>query len=182
MSKIGKEPIQIEAGVEINVSPENIVKIKGKGGELQERIPKEISVEQKEQQIVVTKKDDSKEAQKYWGLSRTLIANMVLGVTNGYEKKLEIIGVGYRAEKKGKKLVLNLGYSHPVEMEDPEGLTTETPDQNTIVVKGISKERVGNYAAIIRSKRPPEPYKGKGIRLAGEYVRKKEGKAGVKGE
>ena len=128
----------------------------------------------------VTRSDDQKQSRSQHGLARTLIGNMVTGVTDGFERKLEIVGVGYKADKQGKKLVLNLGYSHPVELLDPEGITTETPSPTEILVKGINKAEVGNYAAIIRAWRPPEPYKGKGIRYSGERIRRKEGKAGIK--
>ncbi|MDR2458115.1 MAG: 50S ribosomal protein L6 [Clostridiales Family XIII bacterium] len=182
MSRIGKESIKIIGGVEVNIAPDNTVTVKGKGGELKKTLPLEVSIKKDDEEIIVNRKNDTKEARSFHGLSRTLINNMIIGVTEGFSKKLEIIGVGYRAEKKGKKLILGLGYSHPVELEDPDGLTTEVPSQTEIIIRGIDKERVGNYAAIIRAKKPPEPYKGKGIRYEGEYIKKKEGKSGVKGD
>jgi large subunit ribosomal protein L6 len=188
MSRIGKEPVKLEKGVEINVAGGglgSLVSVKGPLGELTERIPAGIAVEKSGDEVIVKPEAEEGLTPKimgYHGLSRSLINNMVIGVTKGFDKRLEIVGVGYRAEKKGKKLALSLGFSHPVEMEDPEGITTDAPSQNEIIVKGISKEKVGNYAAKIRAKRPPEPYKGKGVRYVGEYVRKKEGKAGVKAE
>ena len=139
-----------------------------------------ISIKQEENTITVERPTNNKQHRSLHGLTRTLIDNMVIGVTNGFEKKLELVGVGYRAQKQGKKLVMNLGFSHPVEMEDPEGLTVEVPNQTELIVKGIDKQLVGNYAAKIRDWRKPEPYKGKGIRYAGEVVRRKEGKTGKK--
>ena len=180
MSRIGKLPVSLPAGVEVNVSDSNLVTVKGPKGELQEQISNLIKVEKGEGVLNITRSSDSKEARSAHGLYRTLINNMVVGVTNGYEKKLSIVGVGYKAEKKGNTLVMNLGYSHPIEMADPEGISTEVPAATEIIVKGINKAIVGNYAANIREKRSPEPYKGKGIRYTGEVVRKKEGKAGAK--
>ena len=178
MSRIGIKPITLPAGVEVKIDG-NVVSVKGPKGELQETISSLLTVENKDGVITVSRDGDEAEKRSQHGLARTLINNMVVGVTDGFEKKLVLIGVGYKAEKKGKKLVLSLGYSHPVELEDPEGITTETPDANTIVVKGINKAQVGNYAANIRAWRKPEPYKGKGIRYEGEYVRRKEGKTGA---
>lgn len=180
MSRIGKLPVSLPAGVEVNISDSNLVTVKGPKGELQEQISDLIKIEKGDGVLNVTRDSDAKEARSAHGLSRTLINNMVTGVTAGFEKKLSIVGVGYRAEKKGNTLVLSLGYSHPVEMNDPEGITTEVPTQTEIVVKGINKAVVGNYAANIRAKRAPEPYKGKGVRYVDEVVRKKEGKAGAK--
>ena len=180
MSRIGKVPVTIPAGVEVKVDEDNLVTVKGPKGELSGKISPLISVNIEEGAINVTRSDDLKESRSMHGLSRTLIGNMVTGVSEGFERKLEIVGVGYKADKQGEKLVLNLGYSHPVEMLDPEGITTETPSATEIIVKGIDKAVVGNYAAIIRAWRPPEPYKGKGIKYAGEKIRRKEGKAGVK--
>lgn len=182
MSRIGKKPVTIPAGVEVKVDDTNKVSVKGPKGRLEEQITPKMKVEVKQGEVIVERPDDSKSNRSLHGLSRSLINNMVIGVTDGYEKKLEITGVGYKAEKQGKKLVLNLGYSHPIELMDPEGITTEAPSTTQISIKGISKAEVGNYAAIIRGWRPPEPYKGKGIKYAGEYIRRKEGKAGVKGE
>lgn len=179
MSRIGLAPINLPAGVEVKVDGNNTVTVKGPKGELQESINNALEIEQKDGILTVSRQSDEKKYKSQHGLARTLINNMVIGVTNGYEKKLEIIGVGYKAEKKGKKLVLNLGFSYPIELEDPEGITTECPTATEIIVKGINKELVGNYAADIRALRKPEPYKGKGIRYSGEYVRRKEGKAGV---
>lgn len=182
MSRIGKMPVTVPSGVEIKVDDKNVVFVKGPKGQLTEQISPKIKVEVKDGEVIVTRPNDSKDNRSLHGLSRALINNMVIGVTEGYEKKLEINGVGYKAEKQGKKLVLSLGYSHPVELTDPEGITTEAPSATEISVKGISKADVGNYAAIIRGWRPPEPYKGKGIKYVGEYIRRKEGKAGVKAE
>lgn len=180
MSRIGYSPIELPAGVEVTVDG-NVVSVKGEGGELSCAISDLITVKQEGSVVTFERAGDSKEERSQHGLARTLVANMVEGVSKGFEKKLEIQGVGYRAEKKGKTLVLSLGYSHPVEMEDPDGITTEVPSQTEIIVKGIDKALVGNYAANIRKWRPPEPYKGKGIRYEGEQVRRKEGKAGVAG-
>jgi len=181
MSRIGRLPITLPEGVSISVGEGNVVSVKGPKGELSERIPAKIAVKISDNVVTVERPDDLKDSRSLHGLSRTLIANMVTGVSEGFERKLEIVGVGYRAEKQGQKLVLSLGYSHPVELQDPEGISTETPSQTEIIVKGISKSLVGNYAADIRAWRAPEPYKGKGIRYEGEKVRRKEGKAGAKG-
>ncbi len=181
MSRIGLKPIELPAGVEVEVDGNNLVTVKGPKGELQEQISSLINIEVSDGELRVSRAADSREERSQHGLARTLIANMVTGVTDGFEKKLQLEGVGYRAEKQGSKLVMSLGYSHPVEMEDPEGITTEVPSATEIVVKGIDKVLVGNYAADIRSWRKPEPYKGKGIRYSGEVIRRKEGKAGVKG-
>ena len=178
MSRIGIKPITLPAGVEVRIDG-NVVSVKGPKGELQETISPLLSVENKDGVVTVSRDSDEAEKRAQHGLARTLINNMVTGVTNGFEKKLVLVGVGYKAEKKGNKLVMNLGYSHPVEMEDPEGITTETPDANTILVKGINKAQVGNYAANIRAWRKPEPYKGKGIKYDGEHIRRKEGKTGA---
>ena len=180
MSRIGKKPVVIPAGVEVTVDADNVVTVKGPKGQLQEQISSLIKVEVKDNEVVFTRESDDREYRAQHGLARSLVFNMVAGVTEGYQKKLQLLGVGYRAEKKGNKLVMGLGYSHPVELEDPEGIETEVPDANTVIVKGINKELVGNYAANIRAWRRPEPYKGKGIRYEGEYVRRKEGKAGAK--
>lgn len=178
MSRIGKQPITIPGGVEVKVADSNLVTVKGPKGELSEQINPDIKVNINDNVITVERPSDKKNHRALHGLSRALIANMLEGVTKGYEKKLQIIGVGYRAQKKGKVLNLQLGFSHPVDMEDPEGIVVETPSQTEIVVKGINKQAVGNYAAKIRDLRKPEPYKGKGIRYEGEYVRRKEGKTG----
>lgn len=181
MSRIGIKPVNLPAGVEVKVEG-NVVTVKGPKGQLQEQISSRLTVEVKDGVVTVSRPSDVKEDRAQHGLARTLIANMVTGVTEGYEKKMEMIGVGYKAEKKGDTLVLSLGFSHPVEMKDPEGITTEVPSATEVVVKGIDKALVGQYAANIRAWRKPEPYKGKGIRYVGEHVRRKEGKAGVKGE
>ncbi len=175
MSRIGKQPIAVPGGVEVSIEPE-LVKVKGPKGELSERKNRQIEVRQENGEIVVTRPTDRGEHRALHGLTRSLIANMVEGVTNGYEKRLEIQGVGYRAQLQGNKLVLALGYSHPVEMDAPEGIDFEVPQPTRVVVRGISKQAVGEVAANIRKQRPPEPYKGKGIRYEGEYVMRKVGK------
>ena len=175
MSRIGKQPIEVPDGVEITIEPE-LVKVKGPKGELEERVSRDIGVAQEDGQIVVTRSTDRGPHRALHGLTRSLIANMVEGVTNGYEKRLEIQGVGYRAQLQGDKLVLALGYSHPVELNAPTGIDFEVPQPTRVVVRGISKQAVGETAAIIRKQRPPEPYKGKGIRYEGEYVARKVGK------
>ena len=179
MSRIGKMPIAIPSGVTVNVAENNTVTVKGPKGELKRTLPAMLTIKQEDGQLKIERPDDEKQTKAYHGLTRALINNMVVGVTEGYNKTLEINGVGYRAAKQGKKLTLSLGYSHPVEMEDPEGISTEVND-NQIIVSGISKEAVGQYAAVIRSKRPPEPYKGKGIKYADERIRRKVGKTGKK--
>ena len=180
MSRIGKIPIAIPAGVTVEIAENNKVTVKGPKGTLERVLPSEMDIKMEGSEIVVSRPNDLKKMKSLHGLTRTLINNMVIGVTEGYEKKLEVNGVGYRAQKQGKKLVLSLGYSHPVEMEDPEGLETVLDGQNIIVVKGIDKEKVGQYAAEIRAKRAPEPYKGKGIKYADEVIRRKVGKTGKK--
>src|ERR671910_1566218 len=175
MSRIGKQPIPVPTGVDVFIEPE-LVRVKGTRGELEERVSREISVEQEDGTIVVKRPTDRGEHRALHGLTRSLIANMVEGVTNGFEKRLEIQGVGYRANLQGKKLTLALGYSHPVELEAPEGIEFEVPLPTRIIVRGISKQVVGEVAANIRKQRPPEPYKGKGIRYEGEYVARKVGK------
>jgi large subunit ribosomal protein L6 len=178
VSRIGKAPIEIPSGVEIKVSDANLVTVKGPLGQLEEQISKDMSIKIEGSQVSVERPTNNKLHRSLHGLSRTLISNMVTGVTKGYEKALEIQGVGYRATKKGKVLDLQLGHSHPIEMEDPAGISVEVPTNTSIIVKGIDKALVGNYAAKIRNWRKPEPYKGKGVRYVGEYVRRKEGKAG----
>lgn len=180
MSRIGNKEILVPAGVTVTIDDTNLVSVKGPKGTLAEKIAKDIIVEQAEGKIVVKRPSENKQHKSLHGLSRTLINNMIIGVTEGYSKKLEIVGVGYRAAKQGKKLALNLGFSHPVEMVDPDGIETEVPSQNEIIVKGINKQLVGNYAAKIRDWRKPEPYKGKGIKYVGEHIRRKEGKTGKK--
>ena len=180
MSRIGRMPIAIPAGVTVTIAENNKVTVKGPKGTLERVLPAEMSIKEEDGQIIVTRPSDLKKMKSLHGLTRTLINNMIVGVTAGYEKKLEINGGGYRAQKQGKKLVLSLGYSHPVEMEDPEGLESTMEGQNVIIVKGIDKEKVGQYAAEIRDKRRPEPYKGKGIKYADEVIRRKVGKTGKK--
>ena len=180
MSRIGRLPVEIPAGVEVTVAENNVVTVKGPKGTLTESLPVEMDIKVENNHVVVTRPNDLKKMKSLHGLTRTLIHNMVEGVEKGYEKVLEVNGVGYRAAKQGKKLTLNLGYSHPVEMEDPEGIETVCDGQNKIIVKGISKEKVGQYAAEIRDKRRPEPYKGKGIKYADEVIRRKVGKTGKK--
>ena len=175
MSRIGKQPIAVPSGVEVTIEPE-LVKVKGPKGELSERVNRDMDVKQENGEILVARPTDRGDHRALHGLTRSLIANMVEGVTNGFEKRLEIQGVGYRAQLQGKKLVLALGYSHPVELEAPEGIDFEVPQPTRIVVRGISKQAVGEVAANIRKQRPPEPYKGKGIRYEGEYVARKVGK------
>lgn len=178
MSRIGKAPIEIPSGVEIKVSEANLVTVKGPLGELTEKISRDMKIVIEGNVLTVERPTNNKLHRSLHGLSRSLINNMCVGVTKGYVKELEIQGVGYRATKKGKVLDLQLGHSHPIEMEDPEGITVEVPKNTQIIVKGINKALVGNYAAKIRNWRKPEPYKGKGVRYVGEYVRRKEGKSG----
>ena len=180
MSRIGRMPIAVPAGVTVEIAENNVVTVKGPKGTLTRTLAPEMDIKLEGAQIVVTRPNDLKRMKSLHGLTRTLINNMVVGVTNGYEKKLEVNGVGYRAAKSGKKLTLNLGYSHPVEMEDPEGIESVVEGQNIIIVKGIDKEKVGQYAAEIRDKRRPEPYKGKGIKYSDEVIRRKVGKTGKK--
>ena len=180
MSRIGKMPIAIPAGVTVDVAENNKVTVKGPKGTLERVMAPEMEIKVEGAEITVNRPNDLKRNKSLHGLTRTLINNMVVGVTNGYEKKLEVNGVGYRAAKQGKKLTLNLGYSHPVEMEDPEGVETVVEGTNVIFVRGIDKEKIGQYAAEIRDKRRPEPYKGKGIKYADEHIRRKVGKTGKK--
>ena len=180
MSRIGRKPVVVPAGVEVTVDANNVVTVKGPKGQLAEQISKLIKVEVREGEVLVSRESDDRTERSQHGLARTLINNMVVGVTQGFEKKLQLVGVGYKTEKKGNTLVMNLGYSHPVELKDPEGITTECTSATEIVVKGINKAVVGNYAADIRAWRRPEPYKGKGIKYADEVIRRKEGKAGAK--
>ena len=181
MSRIGRMPIAIPAGVTVEIAENNKVTVKGPKGTLERVLPAEMEIKVEGAEVVVSRPNDLKKMKSLHGLTRTLIANMVTGVTNGYEKVLEINGVGYKAQKNGKTLVLSLGYSHPVEMVDPEGLESVVDTANNkITVKGIDKEKVGQYAAEIRDKRRPEPYKGKGIKYADEVIRRKVGKTGKK--
>jgi large subunit ribosomal protein L6 len=180
MSRIGRMPIAIPAGVTVDIAENNKVTVKGPKGTLERVLAPEMEIKMEDGHVVVTRPNDLKRMKALHGLTRTLIHNMVVGVTDGYSKVLEINGVGYRAQKQGNKLILSLGYSHPVEMIDPEGLTTTLEGQNKITVSGIDKEKVGQYAAEIRDKRRPEPYKGKGIKYADEVIRRKVGKTGKK--
>ena len=180
MSRIGRMPIAVPAGVTVEIAENNVVTVKGPKGTLTRTLAPEMDIKLEGAEVVVTRPNDLKRMKSLHGLTRTLINNMVVGVTNGYEKKLEVNGVGYRVAKSGKKLTLNLGYSHPVEMLDPEGIESVVEGQNIIIVKGIDKENVGQYAAEIRDKRRPEPYKGKGIKYSDEVIRRKVGKTGKK--
>ena len=180
MSRIGRMPTSVPAGVTVDIAENNKVTVKGPKGELSRVLPEAMDIKLDGDNVVVTRPNDLKKNKSLHGLTRTLIYNMIIGVTEGYTKVLEVNGVGYRAQKQGKKLVLSLGYSHPVEMEDPEGIETVLDGQNKITVKGIDKEKVGQYAAEIRSKRAPEPYKGKGIKYETEVIRRKVGKTGKK--
>ena len=180
MSRIGRMPIAVPAGVTVDIAENNKVTVKGPKGTLERVLPAEMELTLEDGSLSVKRPSDLKKMKALHGLTRSLLNNMIVGVTNGYEKKLEVNGVGYRAAKQGKKLVLSLGYSHPVEMEDPEGVESVVEGQNVIIVKGIDKEKVGQFAAQIRDKRRPEPYKGKGIKYADETIRRKVGKTGKK--
>ena len=180
MSRIGRMPIALPAGVTVDIAENNKVTVKGPKGTLERVLPAEMEIKLEGTTVTVSRPNDLKKMKSLHGLTRTLINNMVVGVTEGFEKKLEVNGVGYRAQKNGKTLVLSLGYSHPVEMTDPEGIAVSVEGQNLISVKGIDKEKVGQYAAEIRSKREPEPYKGKGIKYVDEVIRRKVGKTGKK--
>ena len=175
MSRIGRAPIPVPSGVDVTIEPE-LVRVNGPRGALQERIPRDITVARQDDQLVVTRPTDRGEHRALHGLVRTLVANMVVGVTDGYEKRLEIQGVGYRAQLKGRDLELALGYSHPVNVVAPDGIEFDVPQPTRVVVRGNSKQQVGEMAAYIRKQRPPEPYKGKGIRYEGEIVARKVGK------
>lgn len=180
MSRIGRHPVAIPSGVTVTVTPDNVVTVKGPKGQLVRVMNKKINIALEDNSVVVTRNNDEKESRALHGLTRALIQNMVNGVTEGYQKTLELVGVGYRAQLQGKKLVMNLGYSHPVEINPVEGITFETPAANRVVVRGIDKELVGAVAADIRTWRKPEPYKGKGIKYDNEVIRRKEGKTGKK--
>ena len=180
MSRIGRAPITVPAGVEVKVDENNHITVKGPKGTLERDLVPQMNIEIDAGVIRVTRPDDTKENRSLHGLTRTLVDNMVVGVTNGFEKKLEINGVGYRAVKEGKNLVLNIGYSHQVIVSENDDIQIEVPDANHVVIKGIDKQKVGQFAAEVRGKRPPEPYKGKGIKYDYEVVRRKEGKTGAK--
>lgn len=181
MSRIGKKPIAIPAGVEAKVNGTEVT-VKGPKGTLSGNFSERITVKVEGAEILVTRPTDEKEDRSLHGLTRTLISNMVIGVTEGYKKELEVVGTGYRVQKQGKNLVMNLGFSHQVIMPETDGITIDVPNPNAIVISGADKQKVGQFAAEVREKRPPEPYKGKGIRYAGEYIRRKEGKAGKGGK
>jgi len=180
MSRIGRMPISIPSGVEIKIGDENVVTVKGKLGTLEQKFNKNMTIKVENNEVLVQRPNDDKENRSLHGLTRTLIANMVKGVTDGFTKELEINGVGYRVAKQGNKIVLNLGYSHPVEMEEIPGIKLDCPSANKITVTGPDKQIVGQFAAKIREKRPPEPYKGKGIKYVDEVIIRKEGKTGAK--
>ena len=178
MSRIGRLPVAIPAGVTVTVADNNVVTVKGKLGELTQKFASIINIKVEGAEIIVTRPNDDKETRALHGLTRALLNNMVVGANEGFSKKLEIVGVGYRVEKQGQGLNLNLGHSHPIKIDAPEGITFEVPDSNTIIVKGADKQEVGQISAVIRSKRPPEPYHGKGVKYSDEFIRRKAGKAG----
>ena len=178
MSRIGRHPVAIPAGVTVEIAEKNVVTVKGPKGTLVRELPVEMEIKKEGEEVIVTRPNDLKKMKSLHGLTRTLINNMVVGVTQGYEKKLEVNGVGYRAAISGNKLTLSLGYSHPVIFEAPAGISFDVPNANTIIVRGVDKELVGQTAANIRTKRPPEVYRGKGIKYAEEVIRRKEGKTG----
>ena len=180
MSRIGRMPVAIPAGVEVNIANGNLVTVKGPKGTLTQQLSPLMTIKQEGAEIHVTRPNDEKENRALHGLTRALLHNMVVGVTEGYKKELDINGVGYRAAKEGKKLVLTIGYSHPVEVEEIDGITIDVPNPNHLVVSGCDKQKVGQFAAEVREKRPPEPYKGKGIKYTDEVIRRKVGKTGVK--
>ena len=181
MSRIGRKPIAIPSGVEVKVNGSEVT-VKGPKGTLTDTFNSRITVKVEGAEILVTRPTDEKEDRALHGLTRTLVSNMVIGVTEGYKKELEVNGVGYRVQKQGKNLVMNLGFSHQVIMPEPDGITVEVPGPNSIVISGADKQKVGQFAAEVREKRLPEPYKGKGIKYVGEYIRRKEGKAGKGGK
>ena len=180
MSRIGRAPIAIPAGVEIKVEDNNVVTVKGPKGALTQQFSSNMTIAVEGAELKVTRPNDAKENRALHGLTRTLVHNMVVGVTDGYKKELDVNGVGYRVAKEGNKLVMNLGYSHQVVMEEIEGITIEVPSPNKIVIHGCDKQQVGQFAAEVREKRPPEPYKGKGIKYTDEVIRRKAGKTGAK--
>lgn len=180
MSRIGRMPIAVPAGVTVSIADGNVVTVKGPKGTLTKELHPDMIIKTEGSEVTVSRPSEIKMHKALHGLTRTLLNNMVIGVTEGFEKKLEVNGVGYRAQLQGKKLVMNLGYSHSVEMEPAEGITIEVPTANEIIIKGIDNQVVGEFAAKVREKRPPEPYKGKGIKYATEHIRRKEGKTGSK--
>jgi len=180
MSRIGRMPIKVPAGVTVTIDEENLAVVKGPKGTLTTKLPRAMIIEQESDIISVKRPSDQKEHRSLHGLTRSLLNNMVVGVTDGYKKQLEINGVGYKAAKQGKQLVLNLGYSHNIIVEEPEGISLEVPQPNIIIISGADKQRVGQIAAELRDKRPPEPYLGKGVKYADERIRRKTGKAGKK--
>ena len=180
MSRIGKMPISIPAGVDVKIEAGNLVTVKGPKGTLTQQLHPAMTITQEENVLHVTRPNDAKENRSLHGLTRSLLHNMVVGVTEGFKKELDVNGVGYRVAKEGKKLVMNLGYSHQVTMDEPDGITIECPTANKIVISGMDKQKVGQFAAEVREKRPPEPYKGKGIKYTDEVIRRKVGKTGAK--
>ncbi len=180
MSRIGRMPITVPAGVEVNVAEANVVTVKGPKGTLTQQLHPAMAIEVNGAEILVKRPSDAKEHRSLHGLTRTLLSNMIVGVNETYKKELDVNGVGYRVAKEGNKLVMNIGFSHPVTMEEPEGITVEVPGPNKIIVVGCDKQKVGQFAAEVRSKRPPEPYKGKGIKYVDEVIRRKVGKTGGK--
>ena len=180
MSRIGKMPVAIPAGVEVTVADGNLVTVKGPKGTLTQQLQPSMTIKQEGAELLVSRPDDGKENRALHGLTRALLHNMVVGVSEGFKKELEINGVGYRAAKEGNELVMNLGYSHPVKMAEIDGITIEVPGPNKVVISGPDKQKVGQFAAEVREKRPPEPYKGKGIKYDYEVIRRKEGKTGAK--
>ena len=182
MSRIGRMPIDIPAGVTVQVTDNNEITVKGPKGTLSRVLHGDMIIKVEGNQVIVERPNDKKENRSLHGLTRTLVNNMVIGVTEGYAKTLQINGVGYRCQKQGKKLILSLGYSHPVEMEETDGIQIDVPSPNKIIINGIDKQAVGQFAAVVREKRPPEPYKGKGIKYVDEHIRRKEGKTGGKGK
>ncbi|MBP3336864.1 MAG: 50S ribosomal protein L6 [Clostridia bacterium] len=180
MSRIGRAPIEVPNGVTVTIAEGNVVTVKGPKGELTKNLHSDMTIKQEGNELIVTRPSENKNHRALHGLTRSLLNNMVVGVTNGYEKVLEVNGVGYRAQMEGKNLVMNLGFSHNVVMEPVDGITIACPTPNQIVISGIDKQVVGEFAAVVRKKRPPEPYKGKGIKYADEYIRRKEGKTGGK--
>lgn len=180
MSRVGRLPVDLPSGVTVSISEENVITVKGSKGQLVKEMPREIIIKQEENQIIIERKNETKTQKQLHGLTRALVFNMVKGVSEGYQKILELNGVGYRAQLKGKNIVMNLGYSHPVEIQGIDGITYEVPSQTQIIVKGIDKQLVGEASAKIRQWRKPEPYKGKGIKYSDEVIRRKEGKTGKK--